>query len=44
VAAVVIAGVAALSFMPIYGSGENLAAGGKLNRNAYQAYSDAFGV
>jgi hypothetical protein len=44
VAAGVIAGIAALSFMPIYGSGENLAAGGKLNRNAYQAYSDAFGV
>jgi hypothetical protein len=35
VAAGVIAGVAALSLIPIYGSGENLAAGGKLNRNAY---------
>lgn len=32
----------ALSFVPIYGSGENLASGGKLNRNACQAYSDAF--
>ena len=32
----------ALSFLPIYGSGENLASGGKLNRNAYQAYSEAF--
>jgi hypothetical protein len=28
----------------IYGSGENLAAGGKLNRNAYQTYQDAFGA
>jgi hypothetical protein len=44
VAAGVIAGVAALSFVPIYGSGEDLAAGGKVNRNADQAYSDAFGV
>jgi hypothetical protein len=32
----------ALSFLPIYGSGENLASGGKLNRNAYQAYGEAF--
>lgn len=44
VAVSVIAVVAALSFMPVYGSGENLAGGGKLNRNAYQAYSDAFGA
>lgn len=32
----------ALSFLPIYGSGENLATGGKLNRNAYQAYQQTF--
>lgn len=32
----------ALSFLPIYGSGENLASGGKLNRNAYQTYGEAF--
>jgi hypothetical protein len=44
VAASIIAVVAVLSFMPIYGSGENLAAGGKLNRNAYQAYFEAFGA
>lgn len=44
VAAGVIAVVAALSLMPIYGSGENLASGGKLNRNAYQVYSNAFGA
>ena len=32
----------ALSFVPMYGSGENLATGGKLNLNAYQAYQQAF--
>jgi len=32
----------ALSFLPIYGSGENLASGGKLNLNAYQAYQQGF--
>jgi len=42
VAAGVLAALFALSFVPIYGSGENLASGGRLNRNAYQAYSDAF--
>jgi hypothetical protein len=41
VAAVVIAVLFAVSFLPIYGSGENLAAGGKLNRNAWQAYAEA---
>ena len=40
----VIAVLVALSLMPIYGSGENLASGGKLNRNAYQVYSAAFGT
>ena len=44
VAAGVIGVVVTLSFMPIYGSGENLASGGKLDRNAYQVYSDAFGA
>lgn len=43
-AAAVLGCLLAISFLPIYGSGENLAAGGKLNRNAYQAYSDAFGA
>jgi len=32
----------ALSFLPIYGSGENLASGGKMNLNAYQAYQQGF--
>jgi hypothetical protein len=39
---IVLAALLASSFLPIYGSGENLALGGKLNRNAYQAYSEAF--
>lgn len=42
VAAAIIAVLVALSFMPIYGSGENLAGGSKLNRSAYQVYSGAF--
>jgi hypothetical protein len=37
-AAIVLAALFALSFAPIYGEGENLAAGGKLNRNAWQTY------
>lgn len=37
-AAIVLAALLALSFAPIYGEGENLAAGGKLNRNAWQTY------
>lgn len=37
-AGIVIAALFALSFAPIYGEGENLAAGGKLNRNAWQTY------
>jgi hypothetical protein len=41
-AAAVQFGLLAISFVPIYGSGENLASGGKLNRNAYQAYAEAF--
>jgi len=28
--------------LPIYGGGENLAGGGKLNYTAYQVYRDAF--
>ena len=43
-AAAVLVCLLAISFLPIYGSGQNLASGGKLNRNAYQAYSDAFGA
>jgi len=43
VAAGVLVAVVALSFAPIYGSGENLASGGKLNRNAYQVYGAVFG-
>lgn len=42
VAAAVMLTVFALSFAPIYGSGENLAAGGKLNRTAYQVYQQTF--
>ena len=38
----IVLAVAAVSFLPIYGAGENLAAGGKLNRNAWQAYAEAF--
>jgi len=34
--------VLALSFLPIYGSGENLAGGGKLRYTAYEVYRDAF--
>jgi hypothetical protein len=41
-AALVLAGAFATSFAPIYGSGENLAAGGKLNRNAWQVYAEEF--
>jgi hypothetical protein len=39
---IVLLALFALSFLPFYGSGENLASGGKLNRNAYQAYGEAF--
>jgi len=42
VAAGVLVALFALSFLPVYGSGENLASGGKLNRNAYQVYWEAF--
>jgi len=41
-AGIVLAALFTLSLLPIYGSGENLAAGGKLNRNAWQAYGEAF--
>jgi hypothetical protein len=41
-AGIVLLALFALSFVPIYGSGENLASGGKLSLNAYQAYQQAF--
>jgi hypothetical protein len=40
---VVSAGLLAVSFMPIYGGGENLAGGGKLTHTAYAMYHEAFG-
>jgi len=39
---VLVSALLALSFLPIYGGGENLAGGGKLNYTAYQVYRDAF--
>ena len=43
VAAVLLVSVLlALSFLPIYGGGENLAAGRVLKHNAYEVYRDAF--
>jgi hypothetical protein len=41
-AAIVLAGALAISFAPIYGSGENLGAGGKLTRSAWQVYAEEF--
>jgi hypothetical protein len=41
-AGIVLLALFALSFLPIYGGGENLASGGKLNRNAYQVYQETF--
>lgn len=41
-AGVVLLALFALSFLPVYGGGENLASGGKLNRNAYQVYQETF--
>lgn len=38
---VVLATLVALTFVPVYGSGENLAGGGKLRHNAYEVYREA---
>jgi len=38
----VAAALLAVSILPIYGSGENMAAGGKLAHTAYRTYHDAF--
>jgi hypothetical protein len=38
---VVVATLVGLTFVPIYGSGENLAGGGKLRQNAYEVYREA---
>jgi hypothetical protein len=42
VSLIVAAGLLAVSLLPIYGSGENLAAGSKLTHTAYRVYQDAF--
>jgi len=41
-AILLVSALLALSFLPIYGSGENLAAGRVLKHNAYDVYRDAF--
>jgi hypothetical protein len=41
---VVLAILVALTFAPIYGSGENLGGGGVLKDNAYEVYRDALGA
>lgn len=41
-AVLVLSALLALSFLPIYGAGENLAAGHVLKQNAYEIYRDAF--
>jgi len=38
----VAAALLAVSILPIYGGGENLASGGKLTHTAYRVYRDAF--
>ena len=41
-AVVIVAALGSLSFVPIYGSGENLAGGGKLVHNADEIYQQSF--
>ena len=41
-AILLVSALLALSFLPIYGSGENLAAGRVLKHNAYEVYRDTF--
>lgn len=41
-AVLLLSALLALSFLPIYGGGENLAAGHALKHNAYEVYRDAF--
>jgi len=41
-AILLVSALLALSFLPIYGGGENLAAGRVLKHNAYEVYRDAF--
>ena len=41
-AVLLVSALLALSFLPIYGGGENLAAGRVLKHNAYEVYRDTF--